>query len=107
MTIDELQALIKAFVDERGIGTSVEHRILDLHAEAGELAKEALKNMDYGKSQFDSSKKFEKEFSDVLFSLVCLANQTGIDIEKNIKEALVEYDIKFKDHKHIGSLNKK
>lgn len=107
MTLDELQTLIKKFVDERNIGTSTENRMLDLLSESGELAKEVLKSSDYGKQPFVRNKDFDAEFGDVFFSLVCLANQTDINLEKLIVKALEKYDKRFKDHHHIGSVNKK
>ncbi len=107
MTLDELQARIKKFVEDRDIGTSVEHRMLDLLSESGELAKEVLKGSGYGSKPYTETDAFEREFSDVLFSLVCLSNQTGISLEENIIEALKRYDKRFKDHKHIGSIDKK
>lgn len=107
MTLDELQTVIKQFVDERKIGTSTENRMLDLLSEAGELAKEVLKGSDYGKRPFEPNQAFEDEFSHVLFSLVCLANQTDLRLEEILEKSLIEFDKRFKDHKHIGSVNKK
>lgn len=107
MTLDELQAVIKTFVDDRKIGTSTENRMLDLLSESGELAKELLKSSDYGKQPFKANEAFESEFSHVLFSLVCLANQTDLRLEDVLEKSLVEFDKRFKDHHHIGSVNKK
>ncbi len=107
MTLNELQTLIKKFVDERNIGTSTENRMLDLLSESGELAKEVLKGSDYGKRLFIKNKAFDAEFGDVFFSLVCLANQTDINLETLIVNALDKYDKRFKEHHHIGSVNKK
>jgi NTP pyrophosphatase (non-canonical NTP hydrolase) len=107
MTLDELQLLIKTFVDTRGIGTSVSNRMLDVSSEAGELAKEVLKGTDYGKKPFEMTKSFADEFGDVLFSLVCLANQTNLNIEDALDQALIKYNKRFLEHHHIGSVNKK
>ncbi len=107
MTLNELQKTIEKFVEDRKIGTTVESRMLDLLSESGELAKEVLKSTDYGKRGFERTDDFVNEFGDVFFSLVCLANQTDLNLEHVIREALVKYDKRFKDHKHIGSVNKK
>ena len=107
MTLNELQQIIKKFVEDRNIGTSTENRMLDLLSESGELAKEVLKSSDYGKQPFESNDAFRNEFGHVLFSLVCLANQTDLNLEEVINESLIKFDKRFKDHKHIGSVNKK
>lgn len=107
MTLDELQLLVKKFVDDRDIGTSTANRMLDLLSEAGELAKEVLKSSDYGKRAFENTEAFVNEFGDVLFSVICLANQTDLNLENIIETSLVKYDKRFKEHHHIGSVNKK
>ena len=107
MEIKELQSMIEKFVKERNIGTSTQNRMLDLLSEAGELAKEILKSSDYGKKAFERNEAFDAEFGDVFFSLVCLANQTNLDLEDLMLRALEKYDQRFKDHQHIGSIDKK
>jgi len=107
MTLNEAQVLVKNFVDERNIGTSVENRMLDVLSEAGELAKELLKSSDYGKKPFEKNFGFENEFGDIFFSLICLANQTNINLQDSIETALIKYEARFIDHQHIGSVNKK
>lgn len=106
MTIEQLQETIKKFVHDRQIGTSVENRMLDLVSEAGELGKEVLKSSNYGKRSFHTTKAFKDELGDVFFSLVCLANQTDLNLDQLMKDALVKYDQRFKEHNHIGSVNK-
>lgn len=54
-----------------------------LQEEVGELAKIIARL--YGEQTFKESDKgydMEDEMGDVLFVLICLANQTGIDLEK-------------------------
>ena len=107
MTLNELQKIVKKFVDDRDIGTTTENRMLDLLSESGELAKEVLKSSGYGKQQFKKNDAFVNEFGDVFFSLICLANQTDLNLKDIIEEALEKYDKRFKDHQHIGSIDKK
>lgn len=107
MTLDELQVKVEKFVSEKNIGTNIESRMIDLLSEAGELSKELLKSTDYGKKPFDKTKLFENELGDVLFSLVCLANQSEISLEQVINDAFEKYEQRFLDHQHIGSINKK
>ncbi len=57
----------------------------------GELAKEVLKGSNYGATAFVRTKDWEDEFGDVVFSLLCVANQTGVDVEKAVTKALAKY----------------
>ncbi|QWB95167.1 nucleotide pyrophosphohydrolase [Mycoplasmatota bacterium] len=107
MTLDELQLLIKTFVETRQIDTSVSNRMLDVLSEAGELSKEVLKSTDYGKKSFELTQAFVEEFGDVFFSLICLANRVDINIEDMIDQALIKYHKRFLEHQHIGSVEKK
>jgi len=107
MTLDELQLKVKKFVDEKSIGTDVKSRMLDVLSETGELSKELLKSTGYGKKSFQTTASFENEFGDVLFSLVCLANQTDISFEKVISDAFDKYEKRYQLHNHIGSIVKK
>jgi NTP pyrophosphatase (non-canonical NTP hydrolase) len=54
-----------------------------LTEEVGELARIIARK--YGEQSFkqsDMKKSLEEEMCDVLFVLICMANQTGIDLEK-------------------------
>ena len=62
-----------------------------LTEEVGEVAR--IISRQYGEQSFkkkDKEKKLADELADVLFVLICLANQTGIDLttafEKNIQK---------------------
>lgn len=91
------------FVKEHQLETSVEARLLDLVSEVGELSKEVLKGTDYGKQQLCLTPKWEEEFGDVIFSLICLANSTGIDMENALNLALEKYKIRYEKSGDIGS----
>jgi NTP pyrophosphatase (non-canonical NTP hydrolase) len=87
----ELQKLIAVFANEKGIVTRPEIRALDLVSETGELAKEVLKATEYGKKHFFKTEDWKVEMGDVLFALVCLANETETDLGESIKLALDKY----------------
>jgi NTP pyrophosphatase (non-canonical NTP hydrolase) len=64
-----------------------------LTEEVGEMAR--IIGRLYGEQSFKSSEQAEKakenleeEMADVLFVLICLANQTGIDLEKAFEKTL-------------------
>ncbi|MEL6824338.1 MAG: MazG nucleotide pyrophosphohydrolase domain-containing protein, partial [Calditrichota bacterium] len=57
--------------------------------EVGEMAR--ILSRTYGDQSFkksDADKNLADEMADVLFVLICLANQTGIDLTKAFKENL-------------------
>ena len=57
-----------------------------LSEEVGEVAKIiARKYGEQSSKNDDNTENLADELSDVLFVLICLANQTGIDLEKSFK----------------------
>lgn len=85
------QASVAEFVTKHKLEVSVEVRLLDLVSEVGELAKESLKGTQYGKVPFAPPSGWSGELADVLFSLVCVANSSGIDLEQALQGALAKY----------------
>jgi NTP pyrophosphatase (non-canonical NTP hydrolase) len=62
-----------------------------LTEEVGEVAKIVARK--YGEQSLkkdDNIDNLADELSDVLFVLICLANQTGIDLEKSFEQNLVK-----------------
>ena len=57
-------------------------RILNIESEIGELAKEYLKNSRYGTQEFVLTDSFKEEYGDVLYSLISLAEELGINCEE-------------------------
>lgn len=58
-----------------------------LSEEVGELARIIVRT--YGDQSFkesDKDRSLSNEMADILFVLVCLANQTGVDLEKAFEE---------------------
>lgn len=103
MKLIEAQGIVMEFVKKQRLETNVEIRLLDLVSEVGELSKEVLKGNDYGKEQFTITPKWEEEFGDVLFSLICIANSTGINIEDSLNIALEKYKNRVRSKGSIGS----
>ena len=76
-----------------------------LTEEVGELARIIARK--YGEQSFkksDKGKKLDEEMADVLFVLICLANQTGVDLEKAFQKNLLK---KTKRDKSRHKKNKK
>lgn len=91
MDLPQLQKTVSSFVETNELDDSVEIRLLDLVSEVGELSKEYIKGTNYGKEPFQPSSEWEIELGDVIYSLICVANNTSIDMEKALQKALDKY----------------
>ena len=91
-TIKEAQAKIDQWIKTVGVKYFNELTNLGiLMEEVGELSKLIVRI--YGEQSFketDTTKKLSDEMADVLWVLICLANQTGVDLtdalEKNFEK---------------------
>ena len=88
---------------EYDLEAPVHARTLDLTSEVGELAKEALKGTEYGREEFNPPRGWENELGDVFFSLLCLANSTGVELETALEGALRKYRGRCEDGSDAGS----
>ncbi len=90
MTIQEAQQQVDNWIKTYGMGYFSElTNMAILTEEVGELARIMART--YGDQSFkksDLSKNLANEMADVLWVLICLANQTGVDLtdalQKNI-----------------------
>jgi NTP pyrophosphatase (non-canonical NTP hydrolase) len=91
MTIELLQKEIDNWIKTIGVRyfSELTNTAL-LMEEVGELARIMARK--YGDQSFKNDEKdsLADEMADVLFVLVCLANQTGVDLSKAIEENLVK-----------------
>lgn len=78
-------------------------RLIDIQSELGELVKEYLKGSKYGTKPFVMHEDFELEFGDTLYSMLCLANETGIDAEKTLDRILEKYRKRIEENGTMGS----
>ena len=78
-----------------------------LTEEVGEVAR--IMSRKYGEQSFkesDKNKDLGSELADVLFVLICIANQTGIDLDAAFKENLEKKTIRDKSrHKDNEKLS--
>jgi NTP pyrophosphatase (non-canonical NTP hydrolase) len=101
-----MQRQVAEFVERHGLDAAVPYRLLDLVSEVGELSKELLKSVDYGKSEPRLSGQrdtWEEELGDVLFSLICVANSTGVDLEQALRKAMAKYRERIRSERDAGS----
>ena len=90
--IPEFQEIVLEFVDDHHLEIEVPYRMLDLVSELGEVAKEVLKSSHYGITRFLPENKWEDELGDLFFSLICLANSTGVNLEEALNNVLQKYE---------------
>jgi NTP pyrophosphatase (non-canonical NTP hydrolase) len=88
-SISSLQLRVDEWIKSKGVRYFSELTNLGvLMEEAGELAR--LMTRTYGDQSFKTNEKSEglaEEIADVLFVLVCIANQTGVDLQKAMEDA--------------------
>ena len=101
--IEQIQAKIAKFCEERQLSDDITARCLDLQSELGELSKEYLRQTDYGRKPFAPSSAWQNEIGDVLFSLVCLANQSQTSLSAGLSEAMEKYEIRWHQRGSISS----
>lgn len=95
MTIKEAQAVVDQWINSTGIRYFNElTNTAILMEEVGEVAR--IMSRRYGEQSFKESDKavdLGDEMADVLFVLICLANQTGVDLtdalEKNLRKKTI------------------
>ncbi|MBA3662687.1 MAG: nucleotide pyrophosphohydrolase [Bacteroidetes bacterium] len=90
MKISEAQKIIDKWIKKYGVRYFNElTNTAILMEEVGEVARiMARRYGEQSEKESDKNKSLEDELADVLFVLICLANQTGIDLEKALKNNL-------------------
>ena len=92
MTIQQAQEIIDQWIKEYGVRYFNElTNTAILMEEVGEVARiMARRYGEQSEKESDKNKDLADEMADVLFVLICLANQTGVDLttalEKNIEK---------------------
>lgn len=90
MKISEAQKMVDEWIQKYGIRYFSElTNTVILMEEVGEVAR--IMSRKYGDQSFkasDKDKDLADEMADVLFVLICLANQTGIDLEAAMRKNL-------------------
>lgn len=99
MTLKEVQKTIDDWIKNHGVRYFDElTNLAQLTEEVGEVAR--IISRRYGEqSEKENDKKLDlgDELADVLFVLICLANQTGVDLEDALKKNILKKTTR--DHK--------
>lgn len=92
MTIKDSQKIVDDWIKEHGVRYFNElTNMAILTEEVGEVAR--IISRRYGEQsekESDKNKDLGDELADVMFVLICLANQTGIDLEQALKKNLLK-----------------
>ena len=109
MTINEAQKHIDQWINTTGVRyfNELTNTVIFME-EVGEVARIMARK--YGEQSFkadEDDRELADEFADVLFVLICLANQTGVDLTEALKKNIEKKTKRDKD-RHSGNpkLNK-
>lgn len=84
MKIKKAQKIVDKWIEEHGVRYFDElTNMAMLTEEVGEVARIIARRYgEQSEKESDKNKDLGDEMADVLFVLICLANQTGVDLEK-------------------------
>ncbi|MEI6851418.1 MAG: nucleotide pyrophosphohydrolase [Bacteroidota bacterium] len=107
MTIKEAQLSVDKWITTTGVRYFSElTNMALLTEEVGEVAR--IISRTYGEQSFkesDKNKDLGDELADVLFVLICLANQTGVDLtealQKNLEKKSVRDAVRHKNNRKL------
>lgn len=109
MTIQEAQNKVDSWIKENGVRYFNELTNLGiLMEEVGELSRLMVRT--YGEQSFkeaDKERELADEFADVLWVLLCLANQTNIDLTSALEDNFRKKTIRDKTRHHSNPKLKK
>lgn len=102
MTIQEAQKLVDDWIKTNGVRYFNElTNMAILTEEVGEVARiMARRYGEQSEKESDKNKDLGDEMADVLWVLICLANQTGIDLTEAFTKNLEKKTLRDKDRHH-------
>jgi len=102
MTIKESQTQVDQWIKTHGVRYFNElTNMVILTEEVGELARIMVRRYgEQSEKKSDKNKDLGDEMADVLWVLICLANQTGVDLTDAFKKNLEKKTARDKDRHH-------
>lgn len=90
MTLEQSQKLVDNWIKQHGVRYFNElTNMVMLTEEVGEVARIIARRYgEQSEKESDKNKDLGEEMADVLFVLICLANQTGVDLTKALQQNL-------------------
>jgi NTP pyrophosphatase (non-canonical NTP hydrolase) len=109
MELKEAQKLVDNWIKKYGVRYFNElTNTAILMEEVGELARIMARK--YGEQSFkggENADNIGEEMADILFVLICLANQTGVDLEKEFLDKMNKKTLRDKNRHHQNKKLKK
>lgn len=92
MTLKQAQKTVDRWIRTHGVRYFNElTNMAILTEEVGEVARVMARRYgEQSEKKSDKAKKLEEELADVLFVLICIANQTGVDLQKALEKNLAK-----------------
>ncbi len=102
MTIEEAQEAVDQWIATNGVRYFNElTNMAMLTEEVGEVARIIARRYgEQSEKESDKVKDLGEEMADVLFVLICLANQTGIDLTEALQKNLEKKTTRDKERHH-------
>jgi len=102
MTLQESQQQVDQWIKTHGVRYFNElTNMAILTEEVGELARIIARRYgEQSEKESDKNKDLGDEMADVLWVLICLANQTGVDLTNAFKKNLEKKTLRDKDRHH-------
>ena len=109
LTLKQAQSLVDNWIKDKGVRYFDElTNMAQLMEEVGEVAR--IMSRTYGEQSYKEGKEPENladELTDVLFVLICIANQTGVDLTESFRKNFAKKSERDKDrHKNNTKLHK-
>jgi NTP pyrophosphatase (non-canonical NTP hydrolase) len=112
LTIKQAQKKVDEWIKEHGVRYFNElTNMAILTEEVGEVAR--IISRQYGEQSFkkkETDKELADELADVMFVIICLANQTGVDLtkafEKNMEKKTKRDNKRHKENKKLNATSK-
>jgi NTP pyrophosphatase (non-canonical NTP hydrolase) len=102
MTVEEAQKVVDEWIKKNGVRYFNElTNMAMLTEEVGEVARVIARRYgEQSEKESDKNKDLGDEMADVLFVLICLANQTGVDLTEAFQKNLEKKSKRDKDRHH-------
>ena len=102
MTLEQAQATVDEWINTHGVRYFNElTNMAMLVEEVGEVARIIARRYgEQSEKESDKNKDLGDELADVLFVLICLANQTGINLHEALKKNLDKKTARDHDRHH-------
>lgn len=89
--VRDLQANIAQVADRLGLHATAPVLTLGLVTDVGRLADEALAATSFGRRPFRPTDAWAQRLAEVAFTMINLADQTGVDLDAALRATLARY----------------